>query len=163
MGSSLDRPRGIRPVTANTFSASAVASPMREILDIEYLAVQIQLASISVQKISKCLSERADLSFDASTIDDYLSKVQEFLVSSSSNRDDYHFIRVAVDGSRSLLTTVISLADNGNLGTLPFRIYGRVLFAVTILLKVRDHHKLVTPHNPPPSLQADAVSSAAVY
>ncbi|KAH7165435.1 hypothetical protein EDB81DRAFT_779231 [Dactylonectria macrodidyma] len=117
------------------FRMSNSSSSMCEILDIEYQAVRIQLASISVQKLSKLLSERADLRFDGSNIGDYLSKVQEFLVSSPGNRDDYHFIKVAVDGSRSLLATVISLADNGNLTTVPFRVYGRVLFAVTILLK----------------------------
>ncbi|OOQ83284.1 hypothetical protein PEBR_35300 [Penicillium brasilianum] len=110
------------------------SSPVRHILEIEYHNIYMQLTSAAIQSASTQIleqlrSRQAETCFEDGLIKQHGLHVHDF------GNDTRHLIERGMDSAKSLLTAVIGLANQELLRTMPLRVFTRVAFAATLLLK----------------------------
>lgn len=89
------------------------------------------IQSASTQILEQLRSRQAETCFEDGLIKHHGLHVHDF------GNDTRHLIERGMDSAKSLLTAVIGLANQELLRTMPLRVFTRVAFAATLLLKVR--------------------------
>ena len=130
-----------RDIVAELFFA--VPHPIREILEIDYQALRLQILSFSVQAVSTRLLELTHGHFgNISSGQDALGTYR--LITQDPNYfDDAKMVQDAMQRARDLLTSCIHLQESHNLLDSPMRVFTRIVFAATLLLKVRERARFV--------------------
>jgi hypothetical protein len=117
---------------------------MFELIGIEYEAVRISLGSLSVQAVSNRILQTPSSTQGTGTLNSLeLGERQSVaLFENPENREDEVFVREVVDASTRLLSSIMTLGTKKLLSFCPIRIFTRIVFASTILLKVWYHNAM---------------------
>jgi hypothetical protein len=114
-----------------------VPYPIRDLLEIEYQALRLQILSFPVQAVSTRLLELTHGHFgNVSSGHDALA-IYRLITQDPKYSENAKMIQDALQRARGLLTTCIHLHEFQHLLYSPMRVFTRIIFAATLLLKVR--------------------------
>lgn len=117
---------------------NTVTSKIHDILSIEYYSLQLRLNSLPIEALTQHLTKEVRASAERTSVQHLAIRLanDERYNTNIEIEQDKSFAKDALEAGRNLLCHASNMARQGLLKHAPQRIFTRIMFAATLLLKV---------------------------